>query len=234
MRYKIHLIILLLLLLLTGSCERYDVDIFTIEGYVTDELNQPVAGIAIGVDAVKTPSGMGIITDGKRKSAGNATTQENGYYSAKLKVFKDADRLEVALNENMLDGYTYRTESAYLPTLNSKGKNTLNFTLYTTAILRIKFVNTKPASDNDTFKFYYYGIWTGKPHTRKMESCATVQENDNFQWIGKDVCGIYTVEAIVGDEAPIVWYVTKNGETKEFRATILIERGVVNEYLIQY
>lgn len=234
MRYKLHLISLLLLILLTGSCERHDVDIFTIEGYVTDELNQPVAGIAIGVDAVKTPSGMGFITDGKRKSAGNATTLQNGYYSAKLKVFKDADRLEVALNENMRDGYTYWTESAYLSTLNSKGKNTLNYTLNASAILRIRFVNTSPASDDDSFKLYYFGIETGKPHTRKKESCGTVQENDNFLWVGKDVCGIYTFEAVVGDEAPIVWYVTRNGETKEFRAKILIERGVVNEYLIQY
>jgi len=79
---KRHLFLLLILTLVNISCEMEDMDIIIVEGYIKDDAsNIPLAGITINIDAIKSPSGMGIITDGKRKKAGETvTTDANGYY----------------------------------------------------------------------------------------------------------------------------------------------------------
>lgn len=221
-----------------SSCKREDVDIFTIEGYITDDIsNQPIEGVLVRVDAIKSSSGMGIITDGKRKTVGEATTDGNGYYKLKLKVFVEAQRLEIFINEYYQgQGYTDGKLGASLSTLNKGGNNTINHALSPTALLKIKFVNTSPQSDTDKFSLFWfnggpYGTTKGILNT---EICGTVKESEGGQWIGQDACGIYTIEAVAGRKSDLSWYVTKNNEPKMFLDSVFVERGVVNDFLINY
>ena len=57
--------------ILTFSCEKEEMNTITVEGFIRNEIiKEPLAGIAIEVDAIKSLSGMGITFDGKRKRAG--------------------------------------------------------------------------------------------------------------------------------------------------------------------
>jgi hypothetical protein len=233
-----YLILLLSLLVVFSSCEKEDVDVFIIEGQITDDItNQPIDGVQISIDAIKSSSGMGIITDGKRKAVGKATTDRNGYYKAKLKVFNEAQRLELFINEGyQRQGYTDGKLGASLSALNKGGNTTFNHALSPTAILKIKFVNTSPQTDTDRFILNW---WNGGPYgtTRGIlntESCGTVKESEGGQWIGQDACGVYTIEAVAGRKSDFSWYVTKNNETKLFLDSVFVERGVVNDFLINY
>ena len=129
--------------LIFSSCVREDVDVFTIEGYITDEIsNQPIAGVPIKLVAIKSPSGMGIINGSKSETAGQATTNENGYYKTKLKVIKEANSLILSINEGHLrDGYTYADIPISLSDLRKGSNSTFSHALSPTAILKIKFVN---------------------------------------------------------------------------------------------
>ncbi|MBX0334457.1 carboxypeptidase-like regulatory domain-containing protein [Pontibacter sp. HSC-14F20] len=230
-------VLLLSLLIMFSSCEKEDIDIFIIEGQIRDDLsNQPIEGVHISVDAIKSPSGMGIITDGKRKRVGEATTDKNGYYKARLKVFQEAQLLEISINENnKKEGYTDGYIDASLSTLNKGGSTNFSHTLSPTATLKIKFVNASPQTDADKFMLNWCNCGQGLTKgIIKRESCGTVQESEGGQWIGKNVCGVYTIEAVAGRKSDFSWYVTKNNETKLYLDSVFVERSVLNEFLINY
>lgn len=139
------------------ACEKGELtDTITVEGILRDDASKaPIAGIVISIDGIKSPSGMGIITDGRRKSARRTTTDANGYFKVKLKIFKGAERLEFYLNPGkQKEGYVDRQENIYLSDINRNGNSKLNFTLSPTAVLRIKFKNISPVSDSDFFLFW--------------------------------------------------------------------------------
>ena len=82
-----------------------DMDIIIVEGYIKDDAsNIPLTGITLNIDAIKSPSGMGIITDGKRKKVGQTVTDANGHYKVKLKLFKEAESIEFWLNRGGANG----------------------------------------------------------------------------------------------------------------------------------
>src|SRR5690606_26562537 len=100
MKLKYNVTLLISFALIFCSCVKENIDIFIIEGYITDSIShQPIGGVPIRVDAIKSPSGMGIVSGGNRETVGQATTDKKGYYKAKLKVFKGAQRLQIFLNE---------------------------------------------------------------------------------------------------------------------------------------
>ncbi|TXK36663.1 carboxypeptidase regulatory-like domain-containing protein [Pontibacter qinzhouensis] len=235
MKWACGLSILFLLTLVFSSCERRDIDVFTLEGYLTDEVSgKPVPGVHIRIDGLKSPSGMGIITDGKRKTAGQAVTDNTGYFKAKLKVFKAAEQLELFINNNYKEGYAFTKHHISLSGLDRSSKNRVELTLNPTALLKVKFRNANPVSDEDTFRFAYYGSGTGKTSIQGRENCGTVEESEHFTWTGKDVCGIYILEAVAGYETTVYWSVTKNNETKQYHAKVFVERDVLNEFSINY
>lgn len=232
-----NLILLLSLCIVFSSCEKEDAEIYVIEGRITDDIsNQPIEGVQIQVDAVKSSSGMGLITDGRRETVGEATTDRNGYYKANLIVFNDAQRLEMSINENNLkEGYTDGYIDASLSSLSKGGNTTFNHTLSPTAILKIKFVNANPQTNTDKFILNWCNCGQGLTKgILNRESCGTVKESEGGQWIGQDVCGIYTIEAVAGRKSDFSWYVTKNNETKLYLDSVFVERGVLNEFLINY
>ncbi len=237
MKIKIKFVILLLSLAsLNSACEK-EIDIITIEGYIRDEASiEPIAGIQIFVDAIKSSSGMGIITNGRRENVGQGTTDSKGYYKIKLKVFKEAERLEFFINGGHIkEGYVYSQPDIYLSTLNTHGNNRLDFKLSPTTLLKIKFKNASPVSDSDLFNFSYYSNGNGwvKGIVEK-ESCGTVAINEAANWVGKDVCGEYTVETIAEKVTQVSWTVTKNNVIMQYIDSVYVKRGVMNEFSINY
>ena len=103
---------------LNSSCEK-DIETMTIEGTIRDEASlEPIAGILIFVDATKSPSGMGLL-GGKRESVGQGTTDLKGYYKIKLRVFKEAENLDLFINgANFKEGYVSIQPNVSLLTLN--------------------------------------------------------------------------------------------------------------------
>lgn len=237
MKLNLFSLILLLLTLVFCACEREDTTIYILEGYMTDRVSgQGVDGVRIEVDAVKSSSGMGIITDGNRSFAGRATTDKNGYYKLRLSVFDGAEYLQMFINGlNERQGFVEDRRDVPLYELKNSGSNTLNHLLNPTALLKVKFQNTSSASDADQFELKWFdeegGLTRG---VLSRESCGGILENENYQWIGKDVCGIYTIEAIAGRKTMLYWTVTKNNETSSYRDSIEVAPGIINEYHINY
>lgn len=236
MRTFFHFLVSVVLLFTFSSCEKEDTD--TIEGQIIDAIsNQPIEGVRIKVDATKSPTSMGIINGGRRETVGNAITDKNGYYKSNLKLFNGAERLQIFINENnQKQGYTDGEIDVSLSALNKGGNTTFNRSLNPTAILKIKFINTSPQSNADRFSLLY-GCNCESGHTKgilKTEICGSVSESEGIQWVGQDVCGIYTIEAIAEKKAGFSWYVMKNGETKYFKDSVLVKQGVINNYLLNY
>jgi hypothetical protein len=226
-----------LLVSIIFSCEKEGIDIITVEGVVRDDASwTPISGIFISIDGIKSPSGMGIITDGKRQTAGRTTTDVNGYYKVRLKVFEEAERLEFYLNPAIQkQGYVERQQNVYLSAINRSGSNKLDFTLSPTALLKITFKNANPVSDSD---FFYFG-WmpNGNGWTREViqkENCGSVAASEALTWTGKDVCGTFTVEAIAEKYTQVYWMVIKNGITNRYSDSAFVQRGVMNEFSLNY
>jgi hypothetical protein len=242
---QIRYIVILLSVALTAnySCTKEGIfakeeaDKMSVEGFVKDDASgEAITGVTIYIDAIKAPSGMGLITDGKRKRVGQTATDSKGYYKANLKIFKEAERLEFYLNPGKSkEGYVETQENVYLSDLNRHGNNKLNNTLSPTGLLRIKFKNVQPVSDAD---FFYYGWYdSGNGWTRgtiQKENCGTIAPSEALTWTGKDVCGIYTVETIAEGFTRVYWNVTKNGVTKNFSDSTFIKRGIINEFSLNY
>lgn len=237
MKTVTNIMLLILVCLVFSACEKEDVKIYDIEGKITDDiLNQPIEGVHITIDAVKSPSGMGVITSGRRETVGETTTDISGYYKVRLVVFDEAQRLEIAINENsQKEGYTDGFIDASLSSLSKGVKNMLSHKLSPTAILKIRFANTSPQSDTDKFILNWCNCGQGLTKgILNRESCGAVKESEGGQWVGKDVCGVYTVEAVAGRKSHFSWYVTENNETKLYLDSVFVERGVLNEYVIHY
>lgn len=62
----------------------------------------------------------------------------------------------------------------------------------------------------------------------------TTSDETDYRSVLIDVCGVYTIEAVAGRKSDFSWYVTKNNETKLFLDSVFVERGVVNNFLINY
>lgn len=66
-----YFFILFLTLTIIFSCKKENIETISVEGVVTDDAsNQPLPGMFISIDGIKSPSGMGLITDGKRETVG--------------------------------------------------------------------------------------------------------------------------------------------------------------------
>lgn len=232
-----HIFIVFLSIAIIFSCKKENIESISVEGVVRDDASkQPLSGIFISIDGLKSPSGMGIITDGRRKAVGRTTTDANGYYKVKLKVFKEAERLEFYLNPGKLkDGYVDRQQDIYLSDLNRSGSNKIDFTLSPTALLKIKFKNANPVSDTDFFYFGWYAKGNGwTKGIIQKESCGTVAASEALTWTGKDVCGTFTVETIAEQYTHVYWTVKKSGITKQYRDSAFVKRGIVNEFSLNY
>ena len=231
-----HILIIFSLVLITFSCRKEDIDTLTVEGMVRDDASKkPIAGISISIDGIKSPSGIGIITDGKRETVGKTKTDANGYYKAKLKVFNEAERLEFYLNPGKLkEGYVDQQQNISLSDIKS-GNNKLDFTLSPTTLLNIKFKNTSPVSDSDFFYFSWYA--NGNGWTKgiiQKDNCGTVTASEALTWTGKDVCGTFTVETIVEQYTHVYWTTKKSGVTKQYRDSVFVKRGIINEFPLNY
>ena len=208
----------------------------TIEGFINDQASlEPVAGVQIFVHAIKSPPGMGFL-GGKRESVGSGTTNSRGYYKIKMKVFKEAERIELFINgANLRAGYVYIQPIVYLPTLNRHGSNTLNYLLSPTALLKIKFKNLNPVSDTDFFSFSWYYTGQGLPKgVLQKESCGTIVQSEAGTFTGKDVCGEYTVDAVAESASYIYWTVRKNNVATQHIDPIFVRRGIVNTFVLNY
>lgn len=233
-----NILIFLLLLLVSVSCEKVDIETITVEGVVRDDASQkPIAGLTISIDGIKSPTGVGIITDGKRENLGYSTTDSQGHYSIKLKVFKSAERLEFSLNPgNQMEGYVYSHEDFYISNLVKNSTNKIDLVLSPTTILKIFFKNESPISDLD---FFYFGWYADKGNgwTRgliKKENCGTVVAGEAVTWTGKDVCGIFTTETVAEQDTRVYWTVKKNGVTKNYGKSVFMKRDIVNEFYLNY
>jgi hypothetical protein len=214
-------------------------DLMAIEGIVRDDVsNQPIAGVEIYIDAVKPPSGMGILSDARRDHVGETLTDQNGNYKLNLKIFKEAVRLEVRVNREQkksiyADGGSFLDLSA----LNRNGSNKTDFALSPVALLEIRFRNVNPVSDLDKFYFDWYpspgsnGSGRGKI---QEQNCGTIQPGLASIWTGKDVCGSITVETTAERYTHIEWTVNKNGVANHYRDSVLVKLGMANEYSINY
>lgn len=231
-----YILILFLLMFLAFSCRKEGIKTFSVEGVVRDGAsNLPLSGIIIYIDAIKSPTGMGIITDGNRENVGRVRTDANGYYKAKLKVFKSAESLEFYLNPGKpKEGYVERQQDVYLSELNKSGSNILNFTLSPTALLNINFKNVNPVSVADFFYFGWYANYGTSLGIVKKESCGSVVASEALTWTGKDVCGIFTVETIAEKYTHVYWTVKKNDITKQYSDSVFVKRGIINEFSLNY
>ncbi len=232
-----YIFILFLSIAIGFSCKKEGIEIISVEGIVRDDASkQPLSNIVISIDGIKSPSGMGFITDGKRENVGQTTTDANGYYKVKLKVFSEAERLEFYLNPGKLkDGYVDRQQDIYLSDLNKGVSNKADFTLSPTALLKIDFKNVNPVSDADFFYFGWYADGNGWPKgIVQKESCGTVAASEALTWTGKDVCGTFTVGTIAEKYTYVYWTAKKSGITKQYTDSVFVKRGIVNEFSLNY
>jgi hypothetical protein len=210
-----------------------------IEGFVREDIsNQPIDNVYIFVDAIKSSTGMGDFISGNRENAGQAKTDSKGYYRLSLIVFEGAERLEFRINENRSrEGFVATGKDFKLSDLNRNKTTTLDFNLQATEILKIHIKNTIPFSASDYFyvrqgnKEFNIGYPRG---LIKKENCGTVQPTDALTYIGKDVCATHTYETLANRFTYIDWRVIKNGKTIDLQDSILVIKGKVNEFSINY
>ncbi len=228
-----------LLLFMCISCLKEPTETITIEGTVQDKVSkQPLRDVYIIIDGIKSAtSGFGgIIGNGERKNVGNVITDVNGHYKVKLNVFKGADRVNFYLNpEHPKKGYVENQEDFYLSAIRSNG-NLVNFKLSPTAKLKINFKNVTPFSDADFFYFgWYVSYGEGWPEgVIQEENCGTVKHDEAITWTGKDVCGTYTIGTFADQYTRVYWLVKKNGIQKEYRDSVYVKRGALNQFSLNY
>ena len=235
---KLILYMPLLLVFIQTSCKKdlANFQIITIEGVVKEDASkQALNGIFITIDAIKSPSSWEG-WDGKRETVESVTTDANGYYKVKLKVFKDAERLEFYLNPAKLNkDYVDSQRDVQLSTLNVNGNNKQDFTLSPIGILKIHFKNSTPVSATDFFYFGWYANGNGWPSgIIQKENCGTVPASQALTWTGKDVCGIFTVGTIAEQFTHVWWHVNKNGVIHDYQDSIFVSRVIVNDFQLNY
>ena len=235
---KTYTIILLLFSIGNFSCEKVATDKMTLEGYVrTHGTNDPIGNIIISVDAIKPGEGMGIITSGKRERLGQTTTNASGYYKFNLKIFEQAERLSFKINDNLQNaGYHGNFFDRDLSQFNRNGKNNFDFILSKTELLTVHFKNALPVSDEDYFQYTCVDWGTGYSKFDKVKTvnCGTVKLNEAYRWVGKDVCGIETIETSADAYTVVHWFVIKNGIEKSFKDSVFVKEGIPNDFFINY
>ncbi|RYE27557.1 MAG: hypothetical protein EOP42_19075 [Sphingobacteriaceae bacterium] len=179
---------------------------------------------------------MGIITDGKRETIGYTTTDKNGHYKIKLKIFRGAERLEFYINPiKTKQGYVESQQDIDISAINKSRSDNLNFTLSPTARLKINFKNATPFSDTDSFSFSWFAYANGWPEgIIQKENCGTVLDKESLIWIGKDVCGAFTIGTIAERYTQVYWNVRRNGIYKQYKDSIYVKRNVINQFSINY
>jgi hypothetical protein len=232
-------LILLFFSAIIFSCKKDQGETISLEGIVTDDIShQPIAGIGIQVDAIKSSTGWGILSDGKRAWAGRALTDQNGHYKLSAKIFEGAERLEFYISErNMNPSYSHTSADLYLSNVNRSGNNKVDFELSPIALLKINFKNATPVSDSDFFYFGWYhigGSGTVIAGSTQKEDCGTIPPSAAITWTGKDVCGAFTVQTLAGRYTRVYWTVKKGGVTTNFHDSVFINRGMLNQFSINY
>ena len=232
-----HLFLFLISIGIIVSCKKEGIETISFEGVVKDDVSQqPLAGVSISVDAIKSPTGTGIVTDGKRETVGRTRTDANGRYKVQLNVFKEAERLEFWLNPGQpKEGYVDRQQDIYKSDLIGSGSIKMDFSLSPTALLKIRFKNASPVSEADFFYFSRHTNSTGSTKgVLQKENCGSVPASEALTWTGKDVCGTFTEETIAEQYTHVYWTVKKSGITKQYQDSVFIKRGRVNEFSINY
>ena len=235
---KLLLCIPLLIAVLQSSCRKEfgNTQIISIEGVIKDDASKQVLnGIFITIDAIKSPSSWEG-WDGYRKTVGSVTTDANGHYKVKLKVYNDAERLEFYLNPGKLNsGYVDSQPNIQLSSLNLNGNNKFDFTLSPIGILKIHFRNAIPIANTDFFYFGWSANGNGWPAgLLQKENCGTVSVSQALTWTGKDVCGIFTIGTIAEQFTHIWWHVEKGGVINLYRDSVYVKRGVVTDFNLNY
>jgi hypothetical protein len=218
-------ILLVPCILLTGCIKEWQKKNVIIEGYIIDGVSlSKIDGVLVFVSAISTAGW------GSNEFIGSAMSDANGYYKLKLKIPEGTDRLDLDVNGGSYrKGYTDAGKSLYPPDIVSTA---IDFKLYPTGILKIKFKNASPVNDKD---FFYFGSdKTAGQGVISKEVCGTVLPTDAYTWIGKDVCGAQTIEKIGERFVWVYWSVTKNNIIKNFLDSIYVKRDVINEFNINY
>ncbi|MDQ4140563.1 MAG: hypothetical protein M3142_08550 [Bacteroidota bacterium] len=220
-----------------ASCQKDPIDRYLFRGIVVDEVSrQPVANVAIKIDAIRAGSGMGIINGGRRKPAGNVVTDANGRFECKLKVFESADEIDFFINTLSLDFAPASVPRIPVSDLKSYRNNPLTITLRPTATLLVHFKNTNPISGADYF--YISSAYPQKsffsPEINLQTNCGTVQPESDVYWTGQNVCGTYKIKTAIDDITELKWYSKKNNITKPDSAYIYCPRNKITEYTLSY
>ena len=232
MRTKIFLFALILCSFL--SCEKEDTNRMRLKGRISDAYtNKPLSNVKISIDAIKSSSGMGIITGGKRMRIANFVTNENGDYDVKLKVFDGAENFYFYINAGSEKaGYVYIEDYIAISEIkNSK----VDFSLNPTALLKINYKSINPFDEKDSFTFHWNSLSEGFARGIVTEDyCGTVRQGTNYYWIGKDVCGSRLIETIAEVSVRIGWKGNKNGVDFNNEGKVIAKIGVITEFNIFY
>jgi hypothetical protein len=209
----------------------------SIEGFVRDQYNAtPVAGVTISVTAIKPSSGgVGLNLDSKSEMVGNAVTDASGYYKLNMNVFEAATRLDIYATYGFRKvGYTDFGAALQLSALNRTGSNHQDFLMTPSATLQIKYKNANPVAATDTFSFGYYNLrFPVTMYVLDTSNCGTIPNKSGY-WIGRDVCGQYSIIASAEQKCTVYWNVRKNGTRIDYRDSIFVPRGSTTVYNINY
>ena len=141
--------LLFLILFLLTSCEKEPIYKYHIKGTVLDEITQqPIANMELNFDAIG-PVGF----FGTRKVAGSATSDAQGNFECKLKVFEGATQVDPRVFTFTNDNYETFNSPLTIPINELKNYRNTPYKIYLlpTATLLIHFKNVNPFSANDYF-----------------------------------------------------------------------------------
>ena len=226
-------IILLASSLLAMNCKKKEATkTIIVEGIIKDNIsNAPVAGIGISIDAIKSPTSMGMSISGRRENIEKLETDINGYYYAKLKVFQDAETLEFNFNRfPHVPAIGYESMSRYLEIVNLKpsASNNIDFLISPITILKIKFENMIPQSDSDRFSCIIPG------NLIDIENCGSVNPTEALNWAGANVCGTYNCETYAEKITKVFWSYRENSISYNRIDSILTKRNIINVIQLEY
>ena len=230
---KINFIALFVISLFAMNCKKQEVTkTIIVEGVVRDNIsNAPVAGIGISIDAIKSPTSMGISASGRRENAEKLVTDNNGYYYAKLKVFQDAETLEFNFNQFpyvSTIGYERMSRDLEIVNLKPSESNNIDFLISPMTVLKIEFKNTNPQNDSDRFSCIIPG------NLINIENCGSINPTEALSWVGRNVCGIYNCETYAEKLTRVFWSYRENGISYNRIDSMLTKRNVINVIQLEY
>lgn len=232
---KTTFFILFIVSLLFTNCKKEDnTKTIIVEGVINDKIsNTPISGIQISIDAIKSPSGMGIINGGKREYIKSLITDNNGHYYTKLKVFDGAEKLEFKINESNVfapspNGYGSMSNDLNVSDLKFSQSNNIDFQLSPVTILRIEFKNISPQNNSDRF-------WCNIPDKPLgSENCGSIIPTEAQFWEGANVCGTYICETDAEKKILVYWTLNENGIFYERKDSIFTKRNKINVIKLEY